>query len=913
MSDTFTKNYLVEQDMPLEVIGLPAESDNETINISVNKHLDSPARIYASLIPDEFLNFGPSHPITGDGAAKVPPPMDGAIPVFLGAKVGLQSGSVVGSGMVFVNGGAFSLPAAPVGQFVRLACVLRSDGAIDLNFSDPVVDFNDLAAPASLFASLIGLPRGYVDLESVDALGGFKTVGSLTSIIEHVDPNTGEPRIFRFGAGSGSGSGGDDAMKAQSLSSNIITLKRGVKNFPDGSTAILKNSGDLNVELSFNLKTETAEHGVQAPSGGPKTYYLYLDRSALGPKEYFGNADAGAYTAEASSFVVLDSPPDEVLRARYCHITTIRTDASDNFVSYQDRARSPDLGQAAAANPKVWTLNDRLVGDVGEADQIRAGHVLEESSFPSTTGLTVWGMGATSVVTTINPSIGSGDLSEIAGSSDLTAANDILGQSVYNFYATSGGWINSSIAAPVGSFSIGLWAKFSGTHGTERHLCGFTDRWHLSTDGNEVKFYIYDNTQSEIGSIAETVNGEAGWHFIAATIDGSEISLYIDGALVSEGYIASLRDVSDANFFLACDEAGANSFLSPIDEVALHDGTAWTEDDIERLMASKLAHMQGLDPRRQSWNIASFLPNGGMKDYGTELVVDKGDRNNLFLDMMGFEPTDVVDITLYDNGMNNSIGAPVDNKEFYFTFVPDLTQDDYPTYLADDVRCIAVTQKIGTQWIPVVGQGYVGVEDEAPGYLRGDITDLEPSPTTPVRIVVSTSAVGLAVMPARQNKPGIITLPQNGFNKFIGGEYYADFNSANLVEGDSALVVADFSIDTLQDITANNINIEFRPGTTMTTNGDYGLKLSGENISVKRAHVVSGAGTLSEAIAIYGSEGHVSNSKVEANGGNITSAFFVAPGTERAYAEGVVKATSGTIITPFEYTDAIDVGGEVRG
>lgn len=912
MSNTYTKNYLIEQDSNLEVIGLPAETDNETINISVNKHLDSPARIFASLIPDEFLNVGPSHPVTGDGASLVPPPMDGTIPVTLGSKIGMQSGTIVG-GAVSLNGSTFVLPATPVGQFRRMAVVLRSDGVVDTNFSDPVIDFNDLIAPAGLFASLIGLPRGYIDLESINAGGGFKTVGALTNVISHKDPTTGEPRIFRFGAGSGSGGGGDDAMKAQSLSANNITLKRGVKNFNDGSTAILKNGGDLNVELTFNLKTDTATHGVQAPTDGPKTYYLYLDRSALGDPEYFGNAEAAASTAIPSSFVVLEGAPDEVLRARYCHITTLRTDASNNFVSYQDRARSPDLGQSVAANPKIWTLRDRVIGDIGEPGQILAGHVLEEKSFPNVAGLTVWGMGEATSVTVVPPSIGTGDLEEIAGSADLTASNDILGESVYNFYATSGGWKNTTIPAPTESFSVCLWAKLSGAAGSEKYLCGFADRWHITTDGNEVSLRVFDSGTSEILTVSEDVNEEAGWHFIAVTIDEGHAKLYIDGDMRSEGYMASFRDVSDSDFFLGAYTTGAGGLLAPIDEVALHDGTAWREDEIERLMASKITHLQGLEPKRQSWNISTPKSNGNYKDFGTELIVDKGDRNSVFLNLLGFYPSEKIDITLYDYGMNNSIGAPVDNKEFYFTSVPDLSLDNYPTNLADDVRCIAVTQKINGQWIPINGQGYVGVEDTPPGYLRGDITDLEPSPTTPVRVVVSTSAVGLAVMPARQNKPGIITLPQNGFNKFVGGEYYTDLVDAEIVEGDSILVVGDFEATRVQEVSANNVKIEFLPGKKMTTNGNFGLLLSGENISVERAYIVSLLGILNEAIGIYGHEGHVSKSKVEANGGIINTAYRINIGVERAYAEGVVRTTSGLITTPFDYDGAIDAGGEVRG
>jgi hypothetical protein len=90
---------------------------------------------------------------------------------------------------------------------VRYVCLsLISSGKVKALFSAEYADEATLAAavnPGGLFISG-GLPIGYLIIECTNALGYYKTSGSVTDVIEN-------SKVFRFGSGAGGGAGTGDA------------------------------------------------------------------------------------------------------------------------------------------------------------------------------------------------------------------------------------------------------------------------------------------------------------------------------------------------------------------------------------------------------------------------------------------------------------------------------------------------------------------------------------------------------------------------------------------------------------------------------------------------------------------------------------------------------------------------------
>ena len=173
----------------------------------IARHIDIPLRLYASATPDQYLNIGPSKVEAGDGAGKVTPPVDSALPVIAGGQIGFVSKTA--PSFVKMDGLTFSFPTTTVGQFRRLAFSVDGLGFLNAVWSTAQTLVSALTDPGLLHAQAAGTPVGYLDLEALAAAGTYKTAGSATSVIENKAGS--DIRIFRYGSGSGSGGAGAGA------------------------------------------------------------------------------------------------------------------------------------------------------------------------------------------------------------------------------------------------------------------------------------------------------------------------------------------------------------------------------------------------------------------------------------------------------------------------------------------------------------------------------------------------------------------------------------------------------------------------------------------------------------------------------------------------------------------------------
>lgn len=173
----------------------------------IARHIDIPLRLYASATPDQYLNIGPSKVEAGDGAGKVSPPVDSALPVIAGGQIGFTAKTA--PAFVKENGLAFTFPTTTAGQFRRLAFSVDGLGNLNAVWSAAAASVAALTDPGLLHVQMAGVPVGYLDLEGLAAAGTYKTAGSTTDVIENKVGS--DIRIFRYGSGSGSGGAGAGA------------------------------------------------------------------------------------------------------------------------------------------------------------------------------------------------------------------------------------------------------------------------------------------------------------------------------------------------------------------------------------------------------------------------------------------------------------------------------------------------------------------------------------------------------------------------------------------------------------------------------------------------------------------------------------------------------------------------------
>jgi len=177
---------------PLPRLGTKKLDSNNKIFGAIDQQSDVPARLYASATPDSILNIGPSDVQAADGAGRACSSIGAVTPQFAGGSIDFQTGAIVGAIIAMI-------PAVPVGKYVRAAFSLNDDNELVVNFSAPVSSRGSLADAATLYDSS-GFGVGWVDLQSTNAAGKYKTAGSTSNIIENAPGNV--PAIFRVAFGA---------------------------------------------------------------------------------------------------------------------------------------------------------------------------------------------------------------------------------------------------------------------------------------------------------------------------------------------------------------------------------------------------------------------------------------------------------------------------------------------------------------------------------------------------------------------------------------------------------------------------------------------------------------------------------------------------------------------------------------
>ena len=615
--------------------------------ISNQVDIDVPLGFYATKpTADGNLHIRTNQILNTDGSWTSTAPSDDLINIYLDTTIGFQTGSAGTAptgGTVTTNGGTFARPNITATEYTRMVAVYQSaTNNIDTLFSAGSVTQIGLTNPGTLFASLSGTPIGYIDLVS-EGTYNFKTAGAAAGIIA-------SGGITRFGSGAGGGAGGDTSFKFQTITGTNLTVKKGY---------LILNTGDelySSVDFTIALATAITVDG---------SYYGYIDRYTLPLATTVNGRKLIAVTA--ANFTFLTTTPDVTDLNRYIPIGTIIRSGGAYATNQTLATRRHDVPIAAGAGQE-YALPLTVVGDVGTALQIKAGHVLTSSSFSSTqyaANISYYNLTSASSVndgnTTLNHTFtnvsgaftGTGILGVASSCLSLTAASSQYLQSTDIHFNPGdaydwccGGWFKANSYTP---------AAIRGLFG--QYVSG-SESFKLTMDisGNLV---LSAKTASGLADYATGIALSSGWYHIALkySIASNTFKLYVNGLLgFTQTLPANLSASGSPVFTLGASSTLTSYWDGLIDEFYFSNNYAFTEDEIWKTYAAKLTHSRSLGPDQQFWSISS-LYGDTVRPYN-DCIVDM-DLNDLYFDLSELPATAQVAMKLEAKG---AIGSAVASR-----------------------------------------------------------------------------------------------------------------------------------------------------------------------------------------------------------------------------------------------------------
>jgi hypothetical protein len=159
-----------------------------------------------------------------------------------------------------------------------------------------------------------------------------------------------------------------------------------------------------------------------------------------------------------------------------------------------------------------------------------------------------------------------------------------------------------------------------------------------------------------------------------------------------------------------------------------------------------ITHNKNVPVNDQLW-VAFY--NDGTDEYQFDAgswITDK-DENSVDYDFSSLNLTDTVTVKLINLGVTPTV-IPVDRFDRTFTSDPNLAATPIATNLAEHPVAMIIQRYDGVDWVDISNVGdYIKIGPAPARELRGDISGLSPSSANPIRIVLSSAAMAIAVNP----------------------------------------------------------------------------------------------------------------------------------------------------------------------
>jgi len=639
------------------VIGIPA---GELLSLSMDRigaHVDVPVRLYASSPADEYLNIGSNAVLVGDGATRITPPIDSALGVFLGGRIGFQSKTAPDT--VITDGDTFTFPATTVGHYRRLVFALLGSGIVATKWSEPQAVLEDLANPGVIFSSVDGLPCGWIDLQCTDASGKFQTAGSLNPLIEN--EVGGVSRIYRFGAGGGGGSGGGDpSFNVQSiLADGTVKIKGGSFCVYNGAAlmdiATYSGSGggstSFKVDLDFNLSV------IKSDPANNTTYYIYLDLFTLTSAPVtITETGRKVYPVTVNNLVMTTQDSSQAEACRFVYLGVVRRSVGSWDTNVRESAPTKRHMVPVGVNTSLeYTKSSTVVGTVGTLGQISAGHALTSLSFPS--AIDAANKSWFNFDQDLVDDSGNGRTLGMAGGAAAAFGLGIMGFANSALVLSGTGYCNSTSPYfnPGNSdFVVGGWfyaSSWAASCTLAAQTYGGLSAFELSVDGTNGLIVLtgWGASSSVILSGPCSSWSPTTWHHIVVTYIASTrtFSLYLDGILMDSQILTEdLRAASSPVFSLGGKSGGTN-LIGRLDEIFFVAGSSTDDAFPDKVFASKFTHNRLLSPNDQDW-VAKVRIDGSMITYKDFAVQE--DYNDFFADFSKLPARAEVELRLYNKG-----------------------------------------------------------------------------------------------------------------------------------------------------------------------------------------------------------------------------------------------------------------------
>lgn len=455
------------------------------------------------------------------------------------------------------------------------------------------------------------------------------------------------------------GASGDSSFKVQSVAADgTIVIKGGYLVAADGRIlATYDGAGtaeaDFGKDLTFDLDSLIT-------AVDDTTYYLYVDTYGLSAAIPVTGTDRELIPVVSTNFYLSTIDFDSIDQFRYLKIGVTRRAtaawSTTSVITYPAKFQVP----AIVVSPLVASVQ-KTIGSVGDADQVSAGHVLAQGSFPSAAyantsffNLTSVNDGNTSLAHDLDntasvPFTGTGVLGLSNTCANLNGSSHYLKSTDAHFNPgdtnfTAGGWFKATSIASIQT----LFSQWN-TAGAFRSFILFITptgfRTVCSTDGS-------GNTEVDY---THSLTASAWLHALLKYVASENtFYLYINSVLIGSHVLPAGLNSAGTPIFELGRNTGGNYFTGLIDEFFFCNGNAFSDDEIWKLYAAKISHNAGLAPANQDWK--AQIANGDFKRELIDYIVDI-DENDLYVDLSGQASTSTVKLDLFNKGLAGSVSA----------------------------------------------------------------------------------------------------------------------------------------------------------------------------------------------------------------------------------------------------------------
>jgi hypothetical protein len=747
---------------------------------------------------------------------------------FAQSTINVDTGAVTGS---FETGSDLTAPPAmTAGQKVYLACEALSSGKIHILWSEvgTTPDVNTLAWSDD------SLKRGFILLTC--ATGGTGWGAGRFS-------NGDNANIVCFGSSGGGGGGGDSSFKVRSISGSTLTLSRGQLRLSTGDVYVT-GSGTLatTTRVDVAISLVSVQNGTATPTNAT-TYYLYLDRTALGSA--INLTDTGERVirvSAASEFFLSTSDPTAMDPRRFIYVATIRSANTGTTWS--------GTGSSFTSAPSKM----HLIEDGTNSDEDSTSNYVQNPDFE----FDVVGA-APKYVTQIGQSG--------AGALVTSTAGEVL-------YGTKslkliGG--NNAGSLRKWSFALNTLGNFDG-NGSSLLRWSFVARTSAVTGVFTAVVYNDTDATEVTYTTLSIANGDRAYQVYFTPVSGKTYSLRFKEASATTGFLCvdamSLQRAQDFPVFGGLQRFETNYTTAGDNQVISH----------------------GLNGEPQFIQLFYFDGTDKVPVDPSSVVISKS-SSSLTINTLGFDFTSgkYMQVVALMQAYQDHLVSPTTQFRSSWLTTTSLTTIPHGLGDADSISAYSVVEWNVPGGTRRTVSGLITGFDRNNFYLNW--SGFSPSANIQYQIVAGGAAL-----------PHALPSHIGGFTKFVGfgpGSFSTLAAAmAAASSGDRILVKANETLSSTVTIAINDIELVWMPGVTLNVASSISkaLVISGNRVKIDGMNMaINFSGTLAAAVEVSGDDCHVDRFYIENTTANITALVSLTASAERNYVGGSFKRNSGIV------------------